>query len=115
MTAVQTDTFSPPPTRSAEQRAAALRKANDVRRFRAKLKRDLKAGTQHWGPVLSNPQRAGWATMPVRTLLEALPAIGRKKAHQIMVAGQIAYSKRLGGLSERQRLWLVVYLEGRGL
>ena len=74
------------PERSLDQRMDALRRANDIRTARAKLKKDLKAGKA------------------------SIPKYGRVKANRILNQCRISPSKTIGGLSERQRTELVSLL-----
>jgi hypothetical protein len=90
------------PERSREQRMEALRKANEVRSYRAVVKRELGAGRQPLVPLLSAPP-AELETMKVYELLLALPKVGRVKANRVLATCRISPSKTLGGLSERQR------------
>lgn len=105
------------PPRSTEQRMDALQRANEVRTRRAQLKRDLKAGRVD--PVQPLTRTPEWVdTMKVFDLLLAVPKVGRIKALKALQRCQIAASKTVGGLSERQRRELVARLrassEGRG-
>lgn len=52
------------------------------------------------------------AKMRVMDLLEAMPRIGPVRAQAIMDQLEIASSRRLRGLGERQRRGLVEYFEG---
>ena len=61
----------------------ALKRANDVRVRRAKLKKDLK------------------------DILMAVPKFGRVKAARFLNTCRISQSKTVGGLSERQRTELI--------
>ena len=97
------------PERSFTQRMDALRRANEIRTQRARLKRDLKAGrTQIQGLLLDPPEYL--LTAKVFDLLLAVPKYGRVKANRILTQCRISPSKTIGGLSERQRNELVSYL-----
>lgn len=98
-----------PPVRSREQRASALDAAQRVRRERADLRRALKAGTARPSAALDDERFRG---VRVRWFLESLPGIGTARAESMMAELQIAESRRLGGLSDRQRHALVVRLDG---
>lgn len=90
------------PSRSHEQRMAALVWANEVRMARAKLKRELRYSPMDVIDVIYEPPE--WAeTMKLIDVLLALPKFGRVKVNKIMVREQISASKTLGGLSKRQR------------
>lgn len=87
----------------------ALRRANDIRMRRARLKRDLKAGrAQIHGLLLDPPEYI--LTAKVFDLLLAVPKYGRVKANRVLVQCRISPSKTIGGLSERQRGELVSHL-----
>ena len=85
------------PQLTDEQRAAALEKAAAARRARAELKERLKRG----GTDLKNDEILG--KMKVSALLEALPKVGKVKAQEIMTELEIAPTRRLRGLGDRQR------------
>ena len=109
--AAQTSSKNPlgtAPERSLTQRMDALKRANEIRTQRARLKRDLKAGrTQIHGLLLDPPE---WlATAKVFDLLLAVPKYGRVKVNRILTQCRISPSKTIGGLSERQRNELVSY------
>lgn len=92
------------PQLTEEQRAAALEKAAAARRVRAELKERLKRGGTNLTDVLiaaDNDEVLG--KMKVSALLESLPGVGKVRAAQIMERLEIATSRRLRGLGERQR------------
>lgn len=83
----------------------ALDKANAVRKERAELKRNIRAGRVDVAALIENPP--DWLeTMKVFELLKALPKVGRIKANTLMRKFKISPSKTVGGLSDRQRLEL---------
>ena len=97
------------PERSQGQRMRALRRANQIRSSRAKLKRDLKSGSKSIDRLLLNcPEYI--ETAKVFDLLVAVPKLGRVKVNRILTQCRISPSKTVGGLSERQRAELVSYL-----
>ena len=97
------------PERSLTQRMDALKRANEIRTQRARLKRDLKAGrVQIHGLLLDPPEYL--ATAKVFDLLLAVPKYGRVKVNRILTHCRISPSKTIGGLSERQRSELVSLL-----
>ena len=97
------------PERSLTQRMDALKRANEIRTRRARLKRDLKAGrTQIHGLLLDPPEYL--LTAKVFDLLLAVPKYGRVKVNRILTHCRISPSKTIGGLSERQRNELVSFL-----
>lgn len=97
------------PTRSLDQRMAALKRANDIRTKRARLKRNLKAGKASINAMLLDPPEY-LQTAKVFDMLLAVPKYGRVKTNRILTQCRISPSKTIGGLSERQRAELVVLL-----
>lgn len=101
------------PQLTEEQRAAALEKAAAARRARAELKERLKRG----GTTLTDVLKAAESDevlgkMKVSALLEALPGVGKVRAQQIMERLEIAPSRRLRGLGDRQRKALLTEFSG---
>lgn len=94
------------PERSLVQRMDALGRANDIRTFRAALKRDLKAGCKSVIDLLLEPPE-GIETMKVFDLLMAVPKLGRVKVNKFLATCRISTSKTIGGMSQRQRTELV--------
>jgi hypothetical protein len=80
----------------------ALKRANDVRVRRAKLKKDLKDGRIRIQAILNAPPEFV-ETAKVIDILMAVPKFGRVKAARF----RISQSKTVGGLSERQRTELI--------
>jgi hypothetical protein len=89
----------------------ALKRANDIRTARAKLKKDLKAGKAniHALALLLDPPDYV-LTAKVFDMLLAVPKYGRVKTNRILNQCRISPSKTIGGLSERQRGELVSQL-----
>ena len=101
------------PQLTEEQRAAALEKAAAARRARAELKERLKRGGTTLKDVLAkadNDEVLG--KMKVTALLEALPGVGKVRAQQIIERLEIAPSRRLRGLGDRQRKALLAEFSG---
>ena len=95
------------PERSAEQRAAALDRALQVRRERAALRSDLKAARcSGVEVVLGSSADSQWHGVKVLWFLQSLPGVGAVRAEALMAALSIPHTRRLGGLKERQRLAL---------
>jgi hypothetical protein len=94
------------PARSLDQRMDALRRANQVRSERARLKVDLKRGTVTIGSVLREPPDY-LLTAKVIDVLMAAPKCGRVKSGRIMDQCRVSPSKTVGGLSDRQRTELL--------
>lgn len=90
------------PQRSLEQRRAALDRANEVRTYRAQLKKDLKQRRVSLRPLLEEPP-ALLESMKVLDLLIAAPKVGRVKATKALRSALVSPSKTVGGLSDRQR------------
>jgi hypothetical protein len=92
------------PPMTPEQRAAGLEKAAEVRKVRAEVKRQLKAGTTSLAAVLDVAATdAIIAKIKVVSLLECLPGIGKVRAAQVMERLGIKANRRAGGLGDRQR------------
>src|SRR2546426_601572 len=94
------------PLRSLDQRMDALRRANDIRVRRARLKKDLKEGRIHIEQILDAPPEYV-STAKVFDILMAVPKFGRVKASRFLNTCRISQSKTVGGLSERQRSELI--------
>jgi len=84
----------------------ALKRANDVRVKRAKLKKDLKDGRARIETILRNPPEFV-ETAKVIDILMAVPKFGRVKAARFLNTCRISQSKTVGGLSDRQRTELI--------
>ena len=91
------------PQLSPEERQAALEKAKAARIKRAEVRDDLKSGKLTL--EMKNDPVVG--RMKVSTLIETLPGYGKAKAEKIMKELQIAESRRLRGLGERQQTALL--------
>jgi hypothetical protein len=94
------------PQRSLDQRMEALKRANDIRVRRAKLKKDLKDGRVQIESVLDAPPEYV-ETAKVFDILMAVPKFGRVKAARLLNQCRISQSKTVGGLSDRQRTELI--------
>jgi S13-like H2TH domain len=94
------------PARSRDQRMEALKRANDIRVRRAKLKKDLKDGHVRVQTILGDPPDYV-ETAKVFDILMAVPKFGRVKAARFLNQCRISQSKTVGGLSDRQRAELV--------
>jgi transposase len=94
----------PLPKLSPEERAAALEKAAEIRKARAQLKEQLKAGKTTLIKVLDQAEADEVAgKLKVSAVLQSMPGIGKVRATQIMEKLKIAESRRLRGLGEQQR------------
>ena len=91
------------PQLTDEQRKEALAKAAEARKARAELKEQLKRGDISLKEVLakaSSDEIIG--KTKVSALLESLPKVGKVKAKEIMDELEIAQTRRLRGLGDRQ-------------
>jgi hypothetical protein len=88
----------------------ALRRANDIRVKRARLKKDLKSGAVLIVQVLGEPPEFV-STAKVFEMLLAVPKFGRVKVARLLNQCRISESKTVGGLSERQRHELIGLFE----
>ena len=92
------------PQLTDEQRAAALVKAAAARRARAELRERLKRGGTSLKQVLADAETDEVvAKLRVSALLEALPGVGKVRAAAVLDQLEIAPSRRVRGLGERQR------------
>ena len=90
------------PQLSAEERAKALEKAKEARIKRAEVREKLKTGKLTLKQVVGMKDDPVIGRMKVSTLIETLPGYGKAKSEKIMNELQIAPSRRLRGLGERQ-------------
>ncbi|MHB8263056.1 MAG: integration host factor, actinobacterial type [Acidimicrobiales bacterium] len=93
-----------PPTLTAEQRQAALKKAAKVRRERAELKKKLKMDQVSLADLLKKADKDETiGKMKVQSVLESLPGLGKVKARRMMDEIGISDTRRLQGLGANQR------------
>ena len=95
------------PQLSPEARQAALEKAKAARIKRAEIREELKTGKLTLQQVIDMKEDPIVGRMKVSTLIETLPGYGKAKAEKIMRELQIAESRRLRGLGERQQAALL--------
>lgn len=91
------------PKLSLEEKRKALKKAQEVRSKRAKIRQSLKKGKTTIREVLNNINDDVVAKMRVVYLLESLPRIGKVKTKKIMNDIGIDETRRIQGLGNRQR------------
>ncbi|HHY31876.1 MAG TPA: integration host factor [Firmicutes bacterium] len=91
------------PELSAEQKRAALKKAQEMRSKRAQIRESLKRGTLTLEKILNSPDDNVISRMRVAYLLESLPRIGRVRSRKIMEEIGIHESRRVQGLGARQK------------
>jgi hypothetical protein len=103
-----------PQEQTEEQRMSALKRANEIRVARSKLKKDLKKRRVTLSSVLL--PEIDWCieTMRVFDLLIACPATGRVKAGDICKRLAVRPSVYLPQLSPARRQQLVEVVEGTG-
>ena len=94
------------PERSYQQRMEALRRANDIRSERARLKEKLRMGELNIIDVLGDPPECVH-TAKVFDLVLAVPKFGRVKAGKLLECCRISSSKTVNGLTYRQRKELI--------
>lgn len=92
------------------QHMVALSYANRIRTARAKLKQQIAEGERTAASVIYGcPDEA--ATMTVLDVLTAQWQWGARRARTALIVAQIAESKTVGALTDRQRKVLVDLLE----
>lgn len=93
----------------APQHLEALKRANEVRLARAELKRKVAAGETAAGDViLACPWQA--ESMPVCELLTSQRRWGQTRCRRALMSLGVPENKRIGTLTERQRLALAAVL-----
>jgi hypothetical protein len=95
-------TMSQTPERSQQQRMDALRRANDIRSERARVKERLRNGELVISTVLVDPPCCVH-TAKVLDLLLAVPKYGRVKANRLLERCRVSPAKTVNGLTPRQR------------
>lgn len=97
-----------PPPLSDEQRRAALEKAAEARRVRARLKADLQAGTVTLAEVFARAEDDKVvADTKILVVLESLPHIGKVRSRRAMAEIGISERQRVRGVGEHQRRALI--------
>ena len=99
------------PQMTDEQRASALEKAAQVRKQRAEVKKDLKAGNITLTEILDKKSDPVISKMRAYDLLRSLPGVGKAKATALMEKFSISETRRVAGLGERQIEQIVNYYE----
>ena len=93
----------PHPKLTLEEKKQALKKAQQVRSERAKIRQDLKAGRTGIREILEQVDNDVVAKMRVAYLLESLPRIGKVRTRKIMNEIGIDETRRIQGLGSRQK------------
>jgi hypothetical protein len=99
------------PKLTPEERRLALEKAQRLRKERSEIRRQLKDGKLTLSELLEKESDEVVGRMRVDHVLQSLPSIGKKISGRIMDEIGIAASKRLGGLSSRQRTELAAFAQ----
>lgn len=99
------------PKLSAEQKMEGLKKAQEVRAARAKIRAGLKDGTITPAELLEKCDDEIIGKTRVKYVLESLPQVGKITAARIMQEVGIDEVRRLRGLGVRQRDELLKRLE----
>lgn len=94
------------PNLSTEERANALKKAQEMRSQRMALRKELKAGKITLAEVLKREDEIV-TRMKVKYLLESLPNVGKITAASLMEEIGINESRRIQGLGKRQMAMLL--------
>lgn len=97
---------------AAPQHLVALEHANRVRLARAELKRRVAAGEMTAAAVVTDSPRHV-ENMPVSELLMSQRRWGHARCKRLLTALKIPENKRLGTLTERQRMALADALDPR--
>ena len=91
------------PKLSLEEKKKALKKAQEIRSKRAKIRQNLKQGRTTIKEILANINDDVVAKMRVAYLLESLPRIGKIRTRKIMSDIGIDETRRVQGLGNRQK------------
>ena len=95
------------PQLSDAERKAALEKAKAARIKRAEVRDQLKEGKLTLKDVIGMKDDPIVGRMKVSAVIETLPGYGKAKSEKVMAELQIAESRRLRGLGERQQAALL--------
>jgi len=88
----------------------ALERANEVRRARARLKREIAEREINAAEIILNPP-AEASSWPVVELLMSQRQWGMRKCQRLLVHSQIDERRTIGQLTDRQRSSLVTQLD----
>jgi hypothetical protein len=98
------------PSRSPDERRAALQQANAVRMERAQLKAALRRDEVSIGALIAEPPPC-LASANVTEVLQALRGYGPARTAGLLARCEISPKKTFAGLSPRQRAALIAALE----
>lgn len=90
------------PKITPEDRAKALAKAQEVRKKRAALREEMKAGKLAMKDVIDRKGDDIVGGMRVKYVLESMPGIGKVRAKEIMDQIGIDENRKVKGLGTRQ-------------
>jgi len=90
------------PQISAEDRQKALEKAQKVRKERAAMREEMKAGKMTMQNVTDRKAEDIVGGMRVKYVLESMPGIGKVRAKEIMDQIGIDENRKVKGLGTRQ-------------
>jgi hypothetical protein len=85
-----------------DQRMAALQRANEIRRYRSRLKAGLKSGEVDPVELFEQPFPDQLRTMKLGDLLLSLPRFGQRRVQRIL-NGNARPGITLGALTDRQK------------
>lgn len=91
------------PKLTAEQRAEALQKAQQMRTERMILRQELKTGRMSLAQLFERAGEEMVGKMRVKYLLESMPQVGKVTAAKLMEEIGIDESRRVQGLGNRQK------------
>ena len=91
------------PKLTAEQRAEALQKAQQMRTERMILRQELKTGRMSLAQLFERAGEEMVGKMRVKYLLESMPQVGKVTAAKFMEEIGIDESRRVQGLGNRQK------------
>lgn len=90
------------PKLTLDEKRKALKKAQDMRSQRAKIREKLKSGELTLREVLEDSSTEVIARMRVSYLLQSLPQVGKVTSDRIMNEIGIHHNRRVQGLGKRQ-------------
>ena len=99
------------PSLTDEQRKEYLEKAAAMRKARAQVRKDLKAGRLSFAELMERADDPVIARLKVVHLLESLPGYGKARALSLLSEVGIAESRKVRGLGSRQREELLAILK----
>lgn len=91
------------PKLTPEEKNIALKKAQEMRSKRARIRHELKCGQTNIREILDNVSSDAVAKMRVAYLIESLPRIGKIRTRKIMEDIGINSTRRIQGLGSKQR------------